>query len=435
MTSTSWLMSVPLAVATAACGACGGAQTRSAPEAEREAFAPDDDDAATAAALSSESYAAAANAFAMGFWAEVGEAEQGNLIVSPTSVHMALSMVFAGAGGETADQMAAVLGAGDDPSAFHAAVGTMLSRWNDPERDDYELAVANRLFAEQSYTWQEPFLALTGDTYGAPLDPVDFRGAADPARVRINEWVKEATRGRIEDLLPEGSVNSATRMVLTNAVYFLGDWVHPFDVDRTRDRTFYAPAGEREVPMMHQREKLAYAEADGVQVLELPYVGGEFDMVIALPEAKDGLAAVEASLSEGALDEWTEGLTERTIDLAMPRFELEPPEPMKLSDVLIPMGIEDAFAEAEADFSAMADPSENEGTPLFVAEVFHKGFVAVDEEGTEAAAATGAVMETRSAPPEPPDLVEFVADHPFLFFIRDRETGAILFMGRLADPS
>jgi serpin B len=427
--------------AAASVAACGGAEIREAPEREREVFEPEageprGDEAAAAPAqpVPADSLAAAANGFAIALWSELHEEQPANLVVSPASVHLALSMALAGAGGDTAEQLAAVLGAGDEHAAYHAAVGEQLARWNDPERESYELAVANRLFAEQSYTWREPFLELLAQTYGAPLDEQDFRAAPEPARHHINEWVEAATRGRIKNLLPEGSIHGQTRMVLTNAVYFFGDWLDAFDPARTRDRTFYAPAGERDVPMMHRRGRFAYAEAEGVQLLEMPYRGEELAMVVALPRERDGLPAIEAALDARALADALEGLRRREVNLVLPRFEIDPPEPLSLASALRRLGVTDAFTPHEADFSSMADPAENEGLPLFLDEVFHKAFVSVDEEGTEAAAATGAVIGVTSAPAEPPERIDFIADRPFLFLIRDRQTGLILFMGRLTDP-
>ncbi len=378
-------------------------------------------------------FATANDRFAMDLWRQLRRRD-GNLAVSPASISVALAMTWGGARGETASQMASVMHFGEDPAAYHAAAGAVLSTWNDPDRQAYELAVANRLFAEQSYTWQDDFLALTSGTYGAPLEPVDFRRAFEPARLRINGWVATRTRDRIRDLIPEGALDSDTRMVLTNAVYFRGDWASQFEANATSPQTFHAASGARPVPTMHQTSRFRHAAAEGVQLLEMPYAAGELSMLVALPTERDGLAALEDRLDADALRTWVAAMERRNVDVALPKFRVDPAEPIALAATLVDMGMRDAFDGARADFSGMADPAANEGTPLYISAVFHKAFVAVDEEGTEAAAATAVVMTRESAAMMPEDAVAFVADHPFLFFIRDA-SGAILFMGRVADPS
>lgn len=456
---------VAIALATSAALALGcGATTRDAPpDGERRAYAPETDEktpspsgepggegeGGPAPAIEAddpdEELASAMNAFASELWLELREDEgsEENLVMSPASVHVALSMALGGAAGETEEQLARALGAGDDPEAFHESVGAALFAWDGRGGDageqederDYELAVANRLFAEESYTWQEAFLELARGVYGAPLEELDFRGSPESSRRTINEWVEEVTEERIRDLLPAGSIHEDTRMVLTNAVYFLGDWVKSFDPEDTRDRSFDAPQGEREVEMMQQQSRFAYGEVEGARLLEMPYEGGDFGMLVALPREPDELEAVEDALSGDALAEWGEALSEREVNVVLPTYEIDPDESLALSPALERMGIRDAFSTGRADFSAMADPDENEGPPLYLEEVFHQAYVAVDEEGTEAAAATGAVAAPTAAPAEPPDVVDFVADRPFLFLVRDRESGAVLFMGRVTDPS
>jgi len=381
-----------------------------------------------------ERFAAANDAFAADLWQRLRERD-GNLAGSPASISVARAMTWGGARGQTAREMAEVMHFGDDPAAFHRAASGTLATWNDPDRAEYELAVANRLFAEQTYSWQPDFVALTRDRYGAPIEPVDFRGAAEPARQRINAWVAERTRDRIEDLIPDGALTSDTRMVLTNAIYFRADWRAQFQASDTHDQAFHAPGGERQVPTMHQTHRFAYGAADGVQLLEMPYEGGELSMLIALPEARGGLADLEASLEADTVDGWVDALSVRDVVVSLPKFRVDPAEPIALGGVLSAMGMASAFDARTADFSGMADPAANERLPLFIDDVFHEAFVAVDEEGTEAAAATAVVMAVESAAMPPQDLVRFTADHPFLFFIRDTRSGAILFMGRVADPS
>jgi len=380
-------------------------------------------------------FADANDAFAVDLWQQLRSSD-GNLAVSPASISVALGMTWGGARGRTAEQMSQTMHFGEDARAYHAAAGSVLSTWNDPEREAYQLAVANRLFGEQSYTWQDDFLSLTRNGYGAPLESTDFRGAAEPARLHINSWVSDRTNDRIQDLIPLGALTSDTRMVLTNAVYFQADWASPFDANNTQPRAFHTGATTRRVPTMHQRSHFRYARADGVQLLEMPYAGGELNMLIALPETRDGLDALEADLDAGRLRSWGGALEDQLVSVSLPKFRVDPAEPLALRQTLINMGMRDAFDPDRADFSAMADPAANEGLPLFISAVFHKAFVAVDEEGTEAAAATAVVVAIEtSAMVEPAEQVHFTADHPFLFFIRDANSGAVLFMGRVADPS
>jgi serpin B len=390
---------------------------------------------ASAAASEDEAsrFAAATNAFAVDLWERM-RSEPGNLAVSPASIEVALAMTWGGARGQTAEEMAEVMHFGGDPEALHRAAGHALSSWNDPDREAYRLAVANRLFGQTGYEWREPFLKLTEGTYRAPLAPTDFRASPEAARERINGWVAEQTEDRIENLLSKGTITTDTRMVLANAVYFLADWQHQFKANDTRERAFHGPDGELQAETMHQQAAFGYAEADGVQVLEMPYAGGELGMMVVLPRERDGLGEVEAKLSAERIEGWADALETQPVKVALPKYEIEPPS-LKLSETLRAMGMTRAFDPNAADFSAMADPAENEGLPLFISEVVHKAFVSVDEKGTEAAAATAAVMAVKSAAIAPPDVPSFVADHPFLFFIRDLRTGTVLFMGRVTDPT
>ena len=380
-------------------------------------------------------FAESTNAFALDLWARVRETP-GNQIVSPASIAIALDMTYGGARGETAAEMARVLHAPADPAALHLAAGNVLSTWNDPARDTYTLAVANRLFGERTFTFEPTFLALTRDRYRAPLEPLDFASAPEPARAHINGWVARETRDRIQDLLPAGVIRADTRLVLTNAVYFLARWRTPFERHATRDAAFFAGGTRRvEVPTMHRAEHFAHAEIEGAQVLELPYRGDELAMTIVLPRERDGLAAIEAGLDAARLASFTSSLdASRRVAVALPKFRIAPEPSMRLSDTLKQLGMRLAFDAEAADFTGIADPPDPDDR-LSISEVFHKAFVQVDEDGTEAAAATAVVMMRggAAAPSEPP--IPFTADHPFLFFIRDLRSGAILFLGRVVDPS
>lgn len=379
-------------------------------------------------------FAQSSNALGLDLWSRM-RAQRGNQIFSPASIAVALDMTYGGARGETAAEMARVLRAPSDAAALHQAAGNVLSTWNDPSRDAYTLAVANRLFGEQTYTFEQSFLDLTAATYRAPLEPVDFRGAADPSRLRINGWVAEQTRDRIQDLIPPGAIDADTRLVLVNAVYFLARWATEFSANATQPRAFYVDGGDTSasVPTMNRTGSMRYGEADGVQIVELPYRNHEIAMTIVLPRDRNGLAAIEEGLDPARIDGWVGALQDgRRVALALPKFRIAPSTPIRLSDMLQAMGMRLAFSR-QADFTGMANPP-SAADRLFISQVFHKAFVEVDEQGTEAAAATAVVMARvgSAAPSEPP--IAFTADHPFLFFIRDLRSGTILFMGRLTDP-
>jgi serpin B len=379
------------------------------------------------------SFAAAANAFGLELYAHLRAGQQGNLVLSPASIEIALAMTRAGARGLTAAELDRVLRLEDAASA-HAAAASLLRAWNDPARTGCELRVVNRLFGERSYTFEPPFLALAAGDYDAPLASLDFRGDADGSRRLINGWIATQTNDRIQDLLPPRSVQPDTRLVLANAVYFLGRWAHRFEPRATRPEPFWAEGGrEVRAHLMRQTEHFRYAALSGLKVLEMPYAGDELAMTVILPDARDGLAELERRLSVAELDRWLGALSDTRVAVTLPRFRIAPAESVQLARLLGAMGMPTAFT-AQADFSAMASPPDPDDH-LFLGDAYHKAFVEVDEAGTEAAAAT-AVMMAPSGPPRPaPAPPEFRADHPFLFLIRDLRSGTILFLGRLADPA
>ena len=372
--------------------------------------------------------AAATGDFALDMYGQLAQ-QPGNFAFSPTSIELALAMTYAGARGSTAEQMRAALSLPDDDAALHAAHAARLAAWNDPTRDTYELAVVNRLFGDETARFVPDFVQLTRDHYGAPVEALDFQGATDASRRHINDFVAKHTKDRITNLLPPGSIQSTTRLVLTNALYFKGTWKHEFDAKATVDADFRTLAGaEVRVPMMNMTHRLRYAEIDGVQVVELPYEGGDLAMNILLPRDADGLAALESNMVAGDLTSWLGALGSNEVILSLPRFKLDPPKPISLVEPLQALGMTKAFDPSQADFSGMSDEA------LFVDNAFHKCFVEVNEEGTEAAAATAVIVGITSAAVEPEPVV-FNADHPFVFTIRDLDSGALLFMGRVADPS
>lgn len=369
------------------------------------------------------------NAFATDLYREVAD-KPGNVVLSPASVAIALGMVHAGAEGETADEIAGALHVGRPVNDLHAAIGEILRRWNRPE--GYELSVANRLFGDGGVPFAKRYLDVTRRSFDAPLETMDFRGDPGGSRQRINGWVEEQTRRKIRDLLSEGAVTPLTRLVLVNAVYFKAQWVEPFPEAATAEAEFRAPAGPKRVPMMNAVATYRYAAspAERVRLLDIPYRGRAFAMTIVLPDDVEGLGALEGRLDAKRLGSWIEAMAGERVRLRLPKFKIEMVEPLTLSRPLRALGVERAFDPATADLGAMATSGER----LFVSEGFHKAFIEIDEKGTEAAAATALGIRATSAPPQR-DPVPFVVDRPFLYLIRDTRTGAILFLGRVEDPS
>lgn len=353
-------------------------------------------------------------------------AEPGNVAFSPASIEAALAMTAAGARGPTQAEMLRVLHV-EEPGID--AVGQALRSWDDPARETYTLRVANRLFAEDRYTFEEPYLARVRASFAAPVERLDFVGAAEPSRTRINGWVAEHTRDRIRDLIPSGAIDPDTRLVLVNAVYLDARWLAPFDRAQTRPDSFRVDGGTAaQVDTMHRTARMAHGVIDGATVIEMPYRGGELAMRFVLPP--EGTSP-EAWATEAHLSDAT-ALTEVRVELSIPKFRIETPA-IRLSDHLRAMGMPLAFERDQADFTGMANPP-SAADRLYISSVFHKAFVRVDEDGTEAAAATAVIMATRgmAAPEADPIRVRF--DRPFLFVLRDVRTGAVLFLGRVSDP-
>ena len=363
-------------------------------------------------------------------------AREGNLFFSPYSITAALAMTREGAGGATAEEMDRVM---HFPPAGRANGSRLLARAlapsMEPDRDGdewievpaYELHVANGLWGQEGLGFEERFLRTLRSNFEAEIRRVDFQ---DPsaARATINRWVEEQTRERIKDLIPDGLPSADSLLVLANAIHFKGPWADPFRERATKERTFHGPDGkEIRASFLHRTGSYAYADLGDVRVVEIPYRGGEMAMTVLLPKAKDGLEALEAKLDGAALETWLGKLRGERVALSLPKFAFT--TPVDLTEVLKGMGMKTAFDPQDADFRGMTTEK-----PLCIGVVLHKAFVAVDEKGTEAAAATAVMMKLGGAPShgEP---VEFTADHPFLFLIRHRPTGAILFQGRLEDPS
>ena len=370
------------------------------------------------------------NAFAFDLYQALKQ-EDGNLFYSPYSISVALAMTYAGARGETAQQMADTLHFILSEDHLHSAFNSLdieLSQRGEgakgKEGEEFRLNVVNAIWGQEGYEFLSEFLDVLAENYGAGLRPLDFANTPEESRITINNWVSDQTEGRIEDLIPQGLIDALTRLVLTNAIYFNAAWQTPFNEDMTEDGPFHLlGVGEVTVPMMRQTGSLGYAEGDTYQAVELPYDGRELSMVILLPRAGE-FDAFEDSLYAQQVDAIMEDLKSKRVALTMPQFEFD--SSFSLKDTLAGIGMPVAFS-GDADFSGMTGDRE-----LFIADVVHKAFISVDEAGTEAAAATAVVIKLTAMPEEP---VEVTIDRPFVFLIRDIETRAILFVGRVANPS
>lgn len=360
------------------------------------------------------------NRFALDLYAKIREEEKGNIFFSPYSVHTALAMTATGAKGNTRDQMVKVL---------HLPEGKMLAsgdigRFYGHPRKDFELSVANALWGRKGFPWRAEWLKEQDERFGAGFNEADFAANPDGERQRINKWVEEKTRDRIKDLLLPPQIKDDTTMVLTNAIYFQGKWGKQFDKKKTADAPFLCDDNTKvTVPMMHASVKCGYAQVDGVVMAELPYQGGELAMAVVLPKPGDALADLERGLTPELVAKWFGQLRDRgELEVSIPKFKAE--ARYELPKYLMELGMVDAFDRDRADFTGMASKP-----PGFISAVAHKAFVEVNEEGTEAAAATAVVMRPASSFPLP-----FYANRPFLFFIRDAKHGTILFMGRVEKP-
>jgi serine protease inhibitor len=386
------------------------------------------------------------NSFAMSLYSRIPRS-QDNIIFSPSSLSFALAMTLAGANGKTADEIASVLGLSMSADCLHEAFRKLRT---ETRTGGCELRIASRLWAQQGYKFVDDFLATTESCYGATLGTIDFLNDPDQARNEINNWIETATEKRIREIIGPGMLNEDVRLLLTNAIYFLGTWEDEFDKERTSDSPFFvSPSQSVTVPMMEQTNRFRYGEFNVFQVLEMPYRsritewrmddefgymksvevpggGSDFTMCIVLPKLGTNLAKLESGLNNSTLQQWT---TLRTCDVhvSIPRFRIE--TGLEMAQLLQKLGMKKAFSQTHADFSNITHDPEG----LFVGSVIHKAFVDVNEKGTEAAAATAIMMALGCAmEPKPPK--KFRADRPFLFFIRDRRTKLIHFMGRVTNP-
>lgn len=368
-------------------------------------------------------------AFALDLYKQL-KATKGNLFFSPYSISTALAMTYAGARKNTEKQMAQTLHFTLSQKQLHSAFAALEAELKIVQDANFAghvlLKIANALFPHVGYPFLDDFLTLAKEYYGVTITAVDY-GAFEAARQKINGWVEQKTEQKIRELIPQGILDALTRLVLVNAIYFKGNWASQFDKNLTKNAPFaIAPGNQVQAPMMTQEQEFGYAEHDSLQVLELPYVGGDLAMIVLLPKKIDGLTELEAALTVENLDKWTSHLRTTQVQVFLPRLKMS--SWFKLNDTLIALGMADAFDMSKANFSGM-DGNED---ALYIAAVLHKAFVDVNEEGTEAAAATAVVMALRCAPPPSP---VFRADHPFVFLIRENRAGSILFLGRVVNPT
>ena len=374
----------------------------------------------------------AVNAFGLDLYAKLVAADpSANLVFSPASIELALAMARAGARGTTATEMDAVMHAlGTDANAgWVTALDQSLNNKTATFQDDMGhaqdvvLRSVNAPFAQRGFALEAPYLQALGERFGAGLRLVDYINATEAARKAINDWVNAQTEQRIPELLGQGTLDDLTRLVLVNAIYLKAAWQTPFEEGATALAPFTRPDGSTvDVPMMHMGGELLYATGTGWQAVELPYVGGKLSMLVIVP---DDLAAFEKTLDGASLAAIVDGLATRHVsDLGLPKFGTE--SKVELKKVLSAMGMPTAFTD-RADFSGISTEE-----PLLIDAVIHQANIDVDENGTEAAAATAVVARAASLPS---DAVSLMVDHPFLFALRDKDTGAVLFLGRITEPA
>jgi serpin B len=369
------------------------------------------------------------NAFSVGLYARL-RSQPGNLFFSPESISTAFAMAYAGARGQTAAEMQHVFHFTLPQAQLHPAMGALLAGMNS-QHQGYALRVADALWAQQNAGFLPDYLKIVQSDYAAGFHRVDFKVSPENVRNTINNWVEQQTNNKIQNLIGPGVLTPATRLVLTNAIYFKGDWLNPFEKSSTQKEEFHlAPSQFVMAPLMHRTGSYSYYDGGTFQLLELPYEGGDLSMDVLLPKSIDGLPALEHSFTASNVNDWLEKLEpEDKVILTFPRFTMT--QQFELSNALSRMGMAQAFG-GSADFSGMT------GKPDFtISAAIHKAYIDVNEQGTEAAAATSVVMRATAARvpfPTPPPVV-FRADHPFLFMIRETKSDAILFLGRVTDPT
>jgi serpin B len=446
LTRRSFLEFLAASAGVSLLAACGGdASEQAPPDAAEPPSAPPPAPGETIAVAEVQRLSATAadadpavqslSALGADLYSAVAAESDGNLVFSPASILLALAMARAGAAGATASEMDATLHI-DDPESIHHALNGLTRALSarsgtfevNGEPAEVELSIANAVWGQQTLTWQEAFLDVLASEYGAGVRLTDFAADPEAARVTVNEWVAEETQDRIPELIAAGMVDVLTRMILVNAIYLKAPWAIPFAPEVTRQGPFTLLDGSTaEVPFMARTDtSMAYGSGDDWQAVELPYAGDELAMLVLVPEV-GALASVEAGLAEGLIDQAAAALAPVEVVLELPKWESE--TRIELSAALAALGMPTAFTDA-ADFTGMTTDEA-----LQIGFVIHQANITVDEAGTEAAAATAVGIEATSAPAEEPEPILLTVDRPFVYALRDRETGAVLFLGRVTSPA
>ena len=367
------------------------------------------------------------NAFGFSLFSNILQNDTGNVFFSPYSISNAFSMVYEGSGGSTKDEIQSVFHFNKNDTSRRESVKAIDSELNNPN-EKFKLSIANALWLQKDFPVLKDYTDTLGKYYSALATNLDFKTKADDSRQIINSWVENKTNQKIKDLFPPGSLDYTTRAVLTNAIYFKGNWTYQFNENQTKDDDFHVTDKQTvKVPMMTTKSNFKYLSDNDLQILEMPYQGGNLSMIVLLPK-ENNLKSLTNSISAEKLNGWKSKLTPEQVTVYMPKFTLN--TKYILNDNLVFMGMPTAFSPNNANFSGITDIRVH---PLFISIVIHQAFVKVDEKGTEAAAATGIGMSEATSVGPPP--IVFRADHPFMFLIYDNHTGLILFMGQVVDPS
>ena len=367
------------------------------------------------------------NQFAFDLYSQFKDKDKNvNLFFSPYSISSALAMTYEGARSQTAEEMQNVLHIPKDADLRRANSAKIINEINRKDKE-YNLSVANALWAQKNFTFIDAYFNVVNSYYGGKVTNLDFEKDTENSRITINNWVEIKTNDKIKDLIPNGVLKPATRLVLTNAIYLKANWSSQFKSENTGDGQFKLSSGiNTNVKMMHQTSNFNYGETSDLQILEMNYIGNDLSMLVILPK-NNNLNNLENSFSKEKLDEWKKGMKNEKVAVTLPKFNFE--TKYLMSNDLKEMGMPTAFTDS-ADFSGMTGQRD-----LKISEVIHQTFVNVSESGTEAAAATAVIMEVTSIPYPIEEPKVFTADHPFIFIIQQKDTGNILFLGRVSDPS
>lgn len=360
------------------------------------------------------------------------KSKEENLFYSSFSISSALAMTYEGAKGKTAEEMQAVLHLPSDKEKIHSNFVKIYNEINKPNKS-YQLTTANALWAQRDYPFREDYFKTVDDYYNGKVTNLDFVRDTENSRVTINNWVENKTNDKIKDLIPKGILSPLTRLVLTNAIYFKANWSSQFIVDNTADGQFRLGSGtSNTVKMMYQTNDFNYGETKDLQILEMDYLGNDLSMLIILPK-ENNLSSLENSISVSNLANWKKDMNTEEVRVAVPKFKFE--TKYFMAKDLEEIGMPTAFNEDLADFTGMWNRQQDEN--LYISQVIHQTFIEVTEAGTEAAAATAVIMteSTSVGPGQTKEPKIFTADHPFIFLIQEKDTGNILFMGRVSDPT